>query len=155
MFNLIDKIMKAIAKTVKMSPRKVRLVVDAVRGLSIDDALKVLSAMQKRAADPVIKTIDSAVANAITNDGREQANLMIASITVNEGQVMKRFHPSSRGRVHPYKKKSSHITVILKDKIIKAEPVSEKPKLIEGKVIEKDAKVIDAEVKTQKKGGNK
>jgi large subunit ribosomal protein L22 len=115
--------MKAVAKQVRMSPRKVRLVADVVRGLSADEALLALSAMQKRAAMPVIKAIESAVANATTNSDLERANLMIGSITINEGQAMKRFHPSSRGRVHPYKKRGSHITIVLKEKSVKKQAV--------------------------------
>jgi large subunit ribosomal protein L22 len=115
--------MKAIAKQIRMSPRKIRLVVDAVRGLSIEEALIVLSSMQKRAAMPVIKAIESAVANAAVS-GRESSNLVISSITVNEGVMMKRFHPSSRGRVHPYKKRASHLSVVLKEKAVKVVSVA-------------------------------
>lgn len=107
---------RAISKSVRMSPRKVRLVADAVRALSIDEAFLVLEATQNRAAGPVVKTLESAIANAVTNNNLDRKNLVIDSIVVNEGQAMKRFHPSSRGRVHPYKKRSSHITIVLKEK---------------------------------------
>jgi large subunit ribosomal protein L22 len=115
---------RAIAKSVKMSPRKVRLIADAIRSLSIEEALLVLDATQKRASAPIAKTLLSAVANAVANNNLDKDNLMIESVMVNEGQAMKRFHPSSRGRVHPYKKKSSHITIVLKEKPVKKAPVA-------------------------------
>lgn len=104
----------AEAKSVKMSPRKVRLVADAVRSLSIRQALISLDLLDKRAAGPLKKTIESAVANAVHNAQLEKDSLRIAEIIVNEGQAMKRFHPSTRGRVHPYKRRTSHIRVTLK-----------------------------------------
>jgi large subunit ribosomal protein L22 len=110
---------RAIAKSVKMSPRKIRLVADAIRELSIEEAFLVLSATPNRAAGPVVKTLESAIANAVTNNMLDKQNLIIDKVMVNEGQAMKRFHPSSRGRVHPYKKRSSHITIVLKEKAVK------------------------------------
>lgn len=107
---------RAIAKSVRVSPRKVRLVADAVRNLSVDEALQVLDATEKRAALPIAKTIKSAIANATNNAKLEKENLAIGSIQIAEGQPLKRFHPSTRGRIHPYKKRSSHITVVLKEK---------------------------------------
>jgi large subunit ribosomal protein L22 len=115
---------RAIAKSVKMSPRKVRLIADAIRSLTIEEALLVLDATQKRASAPIAKTLLSAVANAVANNNLDKDNLMIESVMVNEGQAMKRFHPSSRGRVHPYKKKSSHITIVLKEKPVKKASVA-------------------------------
>lgn len=106
---------RAIAKSVRVSPRKVRLVADAVRNLSITEAFHVLDAAEKRAALPIAKTLKSAIANAVNNAKLDAATLTIGSIQVNEGQPLKRFQPSTRGRIHPYKKKSSHITVVLKE----------------------------------------
>lgn len=130
---------RAIAKSVKMSPRKIRLVADAIRELSIEEAFLVLSATPNRAAGPVAKTLESAIANAVTNNSLDKQNLIIDKVMVNEGQAMKRFHPSSRGRVHPYKKRSSHITIVLKEKAVKVKPV-----------VKADDKKID---KIVKKGG--
>lgn len=110
---------RAIAKSVRMSPRKIRLVADAIRELSIEEAFLVLSATPNRAAGPVAKTLESAVANAVTNNNLDKQNLIIDKVMVNEGQAMKRFHPSSRGRVHPYKKRSSHIMIVLREKAVK------------------------------------
>lgn len=139
---------KAIAKSIRMSPRKVRLVVDALRSLTIEQAFQVLDATQNRAAGPIAKTLESAVANATTNNNLDKENLEIASIMVNEGQALKRFHPSSRGRVHPYKKRSSHITIVLKEKTIKIAPVA--------KTVKEDDKKETAFVKKSAvKGGKK
>lgn len=115
---------RAVAKSVRMSPRKIRLVADAIRQLSIAEAFRILEATQNRAAGPIFKTLESAVANAVTNNNLDKQNLVIESIMVNEGAAMKRFHPSSRGRVHPYKKRSSHITIVLKEKAVKKTAVA-------------------------------
>ena len=111
---------KAIAKSVRVSPRKLRLVAEAVKHMSIDDAYSALEITHKRAARIVQKTLKSAVANAVTNAQLDQKNLMIASITVNESQPFKRFRPSTRGRIHPYKKRGSHLTIVLKQKTVAA-----------------------------------
>ena len=145
-------IVRAIAKSVRMSPRKVRLVADAIRQLSIDQAFIVLEATQNRAAGPLAKTLQSAVANATTNNNLDKKNLVIESILVNEGQALKRFHPSSRGRVRPYKKRSSHITIILKEKALKKASVAQ---MDDKKDKENDKKETEF-VKTPKvKGGKK
>jgi len=94
---------KAIAKAVRISPRKLRLVAEAVKHMSIDDAYGALEVTHKRAAKVVQKTLKSAVANAVTNAKLDKDNLMIASVLVNESQPFKRFRPSTRGRIHPYK----------------------------------------------------
>lgn len=106
----------AYAKQVKMSPRKVRLVADSVRKRSIADALNVLSLLDKRPAGVLRKTLQSAVANAVNNAKLAQDSLVIKMIDVTQGPAMKRFHPSTRGRVHPYKKRTSNIRIVLEDK---------------------------------------
>lgn len=108
--------MKATTKSIRMSPRKVRLVADAIRRLPINEALRILQTTQKYAALPVAKTLKSAIANATNNAKLDRNNLLIASIQVTEGQSLKRFHPSTRGRVHPYKKRTSHLTIVLQEK---------------------------------------
>jgi len=117
---------KAIAKSVRVSPRKLRLIAEAVKHMSIDEAYGALEVTHKRAARIMQKTLKSAVANAITNAKLDQKNLVIASVTVNESQPFKRFRPSTRGRIHPYKKRGSHLTIVLKEKAIVATPVQPK-----------------------------
>ena len=110
---------QAITRDIRISPRKVRLVADAVRGVgSVDEAIATLSLLDKRGATAIAKTINSAVANAVTNAKLEKANLAIHAIEVTEGQALKRYHPSTRGRIHPYKRRSSHIRVILQEKTV-------------------------------------
>lgn len=106
----------AKAQSVRISPRKVRLVADAVKRMPIDQALRALSLTPKRSGSVLEKTLKSAVANAVHNNQLDEKNLIIERIEVTEAPALKRFHPSTRGRVHPYKKRGSHITVILKEK---------------------------------------
>ena len=107
---------RSIAKSVKMSPRKIRLVADAIRHMSIDRALAMLATSDKRAALPLAKAFKSAVANAVNNASLEKSSLVIGSINITDGSPLKRFHPSSRGRTHPYKRRSSNIRIVLKQK---------------------------------------
>src|SRR5437870_411819 len=106
----------ATAKNVRISPRKVLLVAQAVKNKSVDQALVSLMVLQKRAALPIGKTLNSAIANAVNNAQVKREALTISAINVVAGQSLKRFRPSTRGRVHPYKKRGSHITIILETK---------------------------------------
>ncbi|HSX09227.1 MAG TPA: 50S ribosomal protein L22 [Candidatus Saccharimonadales bacterium] len=128
----------AIAKSVRVSPRKLRLVADAVRNKQIDDANRILEVTQKRAAKIFQKTLRSAVANAVNNAKLETNNLMIARVMVNEAPAFKRFRPSTRGRIHPYKKRGSHLTITLKEKVVVA-PVL--PKKVVKKETKKEEKI--------------
>lgn len=103
----------AQTKSIRISPRKVRLVVDSVRNMSVNDALSALRIINKRAAGTIEKTLRSAVANAVNNAKLNALDLTIARIEVTDGQALKRFHPSTRGRVHPYKKRGSNIRIVL------------------------------------------
>ncbi len=108
--------MEIIAKTngIRISTRKVRLVADSVRGMSIRNALNSLSLTNKRASHVIAKTIEAAIANAKHNAQLSGDSLTLYKLEVSEGPFLKRFRPSTRGRVHPYKRRSSHITVVLK-----------------------------------------
>ncbi len=103
----------ALSKSVRVAPRKVRLVADAIRKLSLEEALRTLSVLDKRGGVSLEKTLKSAIANAVNNKNLKQESLVIKSIDVLEAPSYKRFHPSTRGRVHPYKRRGSHIKVIL------------------------------------------
>jgi large subunit ribosomal protein L22 len=109
---------RAIAKSVRVSPRKMRLVADVIRNLPIEEAYRVLQVTEQKAADSISKTLKSAVANAVVNANLDAKNLYISTVMVNQGQVLKRFRPSTRGRIHPYKKRGTHLTIILKEKIV-------------------------------------
>lgn len=108
---------RASSKAVRISTRKVRLVAAEIRNMPVDRALAVLSVTNKRGAHSLTKTIKSAVANAANNAKISTAGLVIERLEIDEGPFLKRFRPSTRGRVHPYKKRSSHITVVLRQKL--------------------------------------
>lgn len=105
----------AEAKYIKMSPRKVRLVAMAIKKLTPVLALSHLALMPKQASKPVVAALKSAMANAINNAKLKEENLRIKAITVAGGPALKRWRPVSRGRAHPYKKRMSHIRVVLSD----------------------------------------
>ncbi len=103
----------AIAKAVRISPRKVSVVASLVRGRTVADALVILQHTPRRAAIPVIKVIKSAQANADHNHGFRPDSLRIVEISVTPGIRYKRFRPVSRGMAHPYQKRTSHIKVVV------------------------------------------
>ena len=112
----------AIAKNIKVSPRKVRLVADSVRELSIAKALTALMVSRKRGAVSLKKVIDSAVANAVNNNSANKDALKIKTINVTEGLRYKRYHFAGRGRTRPYVKRTTHINIILEDNLVREMP---------------------------------
>ncbi len=112
--------MKASLKNYRQSPRKVRLVANAVKGKQVEEATLVLSFMPKRAAEPMQKLIASAMANAELAGSRRE-DLVVKNIEVNKGVVMKRWMPRAFGRSSPINKRSSHVLVTLAE-----EPKKEK-----------------------------
>jgi large subunit ribosomal protein L22 len=106
----------ARSKTVRISPRKVRLVADSIRNMPLDKALNVLTMTQKRGAYVLDEIFKSAIANAVNNAKKTKENLKIKAIEVWEGPSLKRYRPSTRGRIHPYKKRGSNIKIILEAK---------------------------------------
>jgi large subunit ribosomal protein L22 len=104
---------KAVAKEVGISPQKVRLVINMVRGRKVDEALNTLSFLPTPTAKAVAKVIKSAVANAENNFQMSPAELRITDIFADQGHTLKRFRPQSRGRVSPILKRSSNITVFV------------------------------------------
>jgi large subunit ribosomal protein L22 len=101
----------ARARFVRMSPMKVRRVVDLVRGMPVGQAATVLRFAQQSAAEPVAKLVASAVANAENNFDLDPSTLVISTITVDEGPTMKRFQPRAQGRAYRIRKRTSHIYV--------------------------------------------
>ena len=109
--------MKASATHIRISPRKVRIVVDTVRGKSVSQALSILGFTRKKAALPVQKLLKSAVANAVENGGiNDVETLVIDRIMVDEGPTLKRYMPRARGRATPIRKRTSHIRIILRER---------------------------------------
>ena len=104
---------KAVAKGIGISPQKVRLVINMVRGRKVDEALTVLSFSPIPTAKAVAKVIKSAAANAENNFQMSPAELRITDIFADQGHTLKRFRPQSRGRVSPILKRASNITVFV------------------------------------------
>lgn len=104
---------KATAKDTGVSPQKIRLLVDMVRGKKVDEALTILQFTPSPLAQVVAKVVKSAAANAENNFQMEPADLKVVNIYADEARPMKRFRPVSRGRAHHISKRSSHITVIV------------------------------------------
>jgi large subunit ribosomal protein L22 len=108
---------RAVAKYIRMSPRKIRLVVDLVRGRDVTQALDLLRFTPKAAAREVSKVIQSAVANADENYGLSVDELYIAQIKADEAPILKRGQAGARGRYKPMLKRGSHVTVVLSEKV--------------------------------------
>lgn len=104
---------KAVAKGVSMSPRKVAVVASLVRGRSVADALTILEHTPRRSALAVSKVIASARANAEHNHNYKPDSLQITEITVTPGARLKRYRPAAHGRALPFQRRTSHITVIV------------------------------------------
>ncbi len=108
--------MKAHLNNFRQSPRKMRLVVDAVKGKSVEQARAILSLMPKAATTPLLKLLESAVANAKENAKvSEVSSLRIADLYVNEGATLKRFMPRAHGSGARIRKRTSQVTLVLQD----------------------------------------
>ena len=104
---------QAIAKNVRVSPQKVRLVIDQIKKMRPVYALRILDQTPKSASDVIKKVVSSALANAKNNLGLAEDTLVFKEVTVSKGQVFKRYRAVSRGRAHPILKRTSHIRVVL------------------------------------------
>ena len=107
---------KATAKYIRIAPRKVRIVMNLVRGKSVADALAILKFTPKVGADAVEKVLRSGVANAENNFDMDVDRLFISSAFVDQGPTLKRIHPRSRGQAFKILKHTSHITVAVNEK---------------------------------------
>lgn len=115
---------KAVAKGVRMSPRKVGVVAALVRGRTVADALTILEHTPRRSAEPVRKVIESARANADHNHNYKVDTLVIESISVTPGPRFKRYRPAAHGRALPFQRRTSHIRVIVNGEIREAKKKS-------------------------------
>lgn len=104
---------KAIAKTVRIAPRKVRLVVDLIRGKNIAEATAILRLTPKGSSVVVEKVLKSAAANAVNNNKMDQKSLYVKEAYVNEGPTLKRYLPRAKGSANSLLKRTSHITIVL------------------------------------------
>ena len=108
-----DKRPQAHAKYVRISSRKVKIVIDLIRGKSVDEAAAILMYTPKAASPVVLKVLNSAIANAENNLGMDRESLYVAETFANEGPTLKRYWARSHGRADQILKRTSHITVIL------------------------------------------
>lgn len=112
---------RAVARDISMSPRKVRLVVDQIRGRSVNEAYSLLQFSKKAAAEPVGKTLRSAVANAQDRADRDGDSVDVDELTVSEafvdeGPTLRRWKAAAMGRAMPRRRRTSHITLVVKSK---------------------------------------
>ncbi|KKU81879.1 MAG: 50S ribosomal protein L22 [Parcubacteria group bacterium GW2011_GWA1_47_8] len=105
--------MKAVLKSYRQAPRKVRLVANLIKGKTVERALTELDALTKRASLPMKKLLLSAVANAKQNSGIEQADLFVKEVRVDQGAILKRIMPRARGSAAPIHKHTSHVMLEL------------------------------------------
>lgn len=127
--------MKAILRKTRISPKKANLVAGTVRGKSVNEALILLKFMPKKASKLLYKTIHSAASNAVNNFEQSMDDLYITSILVTKGPTYKRSLPISRGRTHPIRKRTAHITVEVG--ALEAEPKAKGKKEKKEKVTDK------------------
>ncbi|RWR10621.1 50S ribosomal protein L22 [Siminovitchia fortis] len=106
---------KAVARTVRIAPRKARLVVDLIRGKQVGEAIAILKHTPKAASPIVEKLLKSAVANAEHNYDMDVNNLLVSKVYVDEGPTMKRFRPRAQGRASQINKRTSHITIVVSE----------------------------------------
>ncbi len=146
---------KAKLKYLKVAPRKTKLVVDLVRGLEVGEAKAVLKFEKKRAAKPILKLIESAIANAKNNFQLSETGLYIKRITVSPGPMLKRWMPRARGRATMIQKKMSHVFIVLdvlkkekKEKTKEIKPSKEAKKILDK---EKEIKKEEKEIKKEEK----
>ena len=118
---------KAEQKYIRMTPRKLRLVANAVKNLSVDEAMTYLLFIRKRAAKPILKVFKQAVANAENNRHLNKSDLKIKSLEIKKGPIYKRWQPVSRGRAHSILKRTSYIRLVLETQKSILKSKSQKP----------------------------
>ncbi len=107
---------KAVLRYARISPRKVNIVNDLIRNKPVDEAMGILYNTPKAASELLIKLLGSAVANAENNFGMSRDNLYISEIYANEGPTLKRIRPRAQGRAFRIMKRTSHVTIVVKEK---------------------------------------
>jgi large subunit ribosomal protein L22 len=143
--------MKAFLNNYRQSPRKTRLVADAIRGKTVFNAIAQLDVMNKRAAGPMQKLVRSAVANAKQNFNKEGEVLFVKEIQVNEGVVLKRSQPAWRGTAHPIKKRRSQVMIVLAEQKGAETKTKEVKKEVKAVKVAKEKKVSTPKVVKEKK----
>lgn len=137
---------KAKISYLRIAPRKVRLVVDLIRGKNVERAKNVLNFTTKKASLPLIKLLNQALANAKNNFQLDPANLYVSKIFVDEGPKYKRWQARSRGQAYEIQKKTSHVTIILDEmKKTAKKPKRAKAKISSEEKVEKEEKIVKSE----------
>jgi len=108
---------KATAKYIRVTPRKVKIVADLIKGKSIDEAYAILMYTPKAASPILAKVLKSAEANAVNNNGLNRDDLYVADAIANPGPIIKRFMPRARGSANRINKRTSHVTIVLKERV--------------------------------------
>ncbi len=134
----------------RIASRKVRLVADLIRGKSVEEAQTILNFTVKKATQPLLKLLNSAIANAKNNFKLEESNLYISRITVDEGPKYKRWRERARGRASEIQKKTSHVSLYLDEIVKKPKKVKKGKKLEEVEKIEKVQKIEKPKFKPEK-----
>lgn len=122
---------RAIQRTARQSPYKMRLVIDQIRGKNVSDALALLRFSKKHAAKQIEKTLSSAVANAeytarMANEPIDLDALVVSYAVVNEGPPLKRYMPAAQGRATPIRKRTSHIDIVVAERPARPKPAAKK-----------------------------
>jgi large subunit ribosomal protein L22 len=122
---------RAIQRTTRQSPYKMRLVIDQIRGKNVSDALALLRFSKKHAAKQIEKTLSSAIANAeykarLANEAIDLDLLVVSHAVVNEGPPIKRFMPAAQGRATPIRKRTSHVDIRVSERAAKPKPAAKK-----------------------------
>ncbi len=116
MTNEVNMEVKAIAKTVRIAPRKIRLVLDLVRGKDVEEAEAILKFMPNYGAEVAAKVLKSAVANAVNNHQLTESRLYVKACYADEGQTMKRYRARAKGSAAPIMKRTSHVTFVVAER---------------------------------------
>jgi len=144
--------MSVVAKLhyLRIAPRKVRLVADLIRSKSVEEAQTILNFTVKKATQPLLKLLNSAIANAKNNFQLEESNLYISRITVDEGPKYKRWRARARGRASEIQKKTSHVNLYLDEIVKKPKKVKKGKKVEEVEKIEKVPKIEKPKFRPEK-----
>lgn len=122
---------KSKAKYIRISPRKVRLVAQLIQGMDVEEARLQLQFLSKRVTQPILKLLNSAISNAKQNFSLEENNLYIAKIIIEQGPTLRRWRARAFGRAAPIRKRSSHITLVLDEKVETKKKPAKKEKIVE------------------------
>jgi large subunit ribosomal protein L22 len=141
---------RANAKFIRVAPRKVRLVTNVIKGMNVGDALNQLAFIRKHGAKAVIKLVNSGIANAVNNFELDRNNLYIKTLTVDQGPILYRWMPKAMGRATQIRKKTSHIWLVLDERVPSKAVKSKKDKKAKEEIADVTKDMIKQEPKASK-----